>query len=110
MAEPCHSQESAHYYQSAGTKEMAELLQKIYREQDVKTDPSKDGERATALRIELAGKTQRGRTSITTVGSTFSSGMKQRGRRSLPRSASITIMAEPLRKREQRTGSRTWDS
>jgi hypothetical protein len=51
----CRAQEAKTYYQSAGTKEMAELLQKIYREQDIKTDPSKDGERATKLRIELAG-------------------------------------------------------
>ena len=57
---PCPSQETKLYYQSAGTKEMAELLQKIYREQDIKTDPSKDAERATALRIELAGKTSLG--------------------------------------------------
>ncbi|MGA9566883.1 MAG: FG-GAP-like repeat-containing protein [Candidatus Korobacteraceae bacterium] len=57
---PCLAQEAKTYYQSAGTKEMAELLQKIYREQDVNTDPTKDGERATALRIELAGATSLG--------------------------------------------------
>jgi hypothetical protein len=41
-------------YQSAGTKKMAVLLQKIYDEQDWKLDPSKDAERARHLREDLS--------------------------------------------------------
>ena len=49
------TQETGHYYQSDGTKEMADLLKKIYREQDPKTDPTKDAERAKDLRVQLVG-------------------------------------------------------
>ena len=38
-----------------GTKEMGELLLKLYAEQDVQTDPTKDAERAAALKIKLVG-------------------------------------------------------
>jgi ASPIC and UnbV/FG-GAP-like repeat len=40
-------------YQSSGTKKMSALLEQIYREQDWKTDPSKDAERAEYLRNAL---------------------------------------------------------
>jgi hypothetical protein len=40
-------------YQSPGTKKMAALLERIYREQDWKIDPNKDVERARYLRDEL---------------------------------------------------------
>ncbi|MDQ3650014.1 MAG: CRTAC1 family protein [Acidobacteriota bacterium] len=38
------------YYQSLGTKRMAERLARIYRDQDFRTDPSKDRERAEYYR------------------------------------------------------------
>ena len=41
------------YYQSSGTKKMAELLQKIYAEQDFKIDPNKSLERANYYREGL---------------------------------------------------------
>jgi hypothetical protein len=41
-------------YQSPGTRTMAALLQKIYREQDWKADPNKDGERAKFYLEQLA--------------------------------------------------------
>ena len=40
------SQGEKTFYQSPGTKKMAALLEKIYEEEDWKTDPNKDGERA----------------------------------------------------------------
>ena len=40
-------------YQAVSTKEMGELLVKIFSEQDVATDPSKDSERATELKLKL---------------------------------------------------------
>jgi hypothetical protein len=43
-------------YQSAGTKKMAALLQKIYAEQDWKVDPNKDAERAKYYESQLATK------------------------------------------------------
>src|SRR5271169_1479423 len=42
-------------YQAPSTKEMGELLVKIFREQDAKTDPSKDPERARDLQMKLVG-------------------------------------------------------
>ena len=41
------------YYQSSGTKKMAELLQKIYAEQDFKINPNKSLERANYYREGL---------------------------------------------------------
>ena len=41
------------YYQSSGTKKMAELLQKIYAEQDFKIDPNKSLDRANYYREGL---------------------------------------------------------
>ncbi len=43
-------------YQARSTKEMGELLVKLFAEQDVATDPSKDAERAAALQIKLVGE------------------------------------------------------
>jgi hypothetical protein len=43
---PGHAQQSSAFYQSPGTKRMAELLQRIYRENDWKADPNKPAERA----------------------------------------------------------------
>ena len=43
-------------YQASSTKEMGELLVQIYREQDVQTDPTKDAERATALKLKLVNE------------------------------------------------------
>ncbi len=43
-------------YQSAGTKKMAALLQKIYNEQDWHTDPNKDAQRAQYFQSLLAAK------------------------------------------------------
>ena len=43
-------------YQAQSTKEMGELLVKLFAEQDVATDPSKDAERAAALQIKLVGE------------------------------------------------------
>ena len=40
------SEEAGKVYQSAGTKKMAALLEKIYRESDWKSDPNKPAERA----------------------------------------------------------------
>ncbi len=40
-------------YQAAGTKRMAERLARIFREQDFRTDPSKDAERAAYYRAGL---------------------------------------------------------
>ncbi len=45
--------EKTAYYQSPGTKRMAERLAHIYREQDFRTDPSKDKERAEYYRAGL---------------------------------------------------------
>ncbi|MDQ3254307.1 MAG: hypothetical protein M3R15_10445, partial [Acidobacteriota bacterium] len=45
--------EKAGYYQSPGTKRMAERLAQIYRDQDFRTDPSKDQERADYYRAGL---------------------------------------------------------
>jgi Flp pilus assembly protein TadD len=45
---------AASSYQSPGTKKMAALLEKIYREQDWKVDPNKDAERAHYLEEQLA--------------------------------------------------------
>src|SRR5271170_6785786 len=42
----CTAQQQSSFYQSPGTKKMAELLQKIYRENDWKADPNKQAERA----------------------------------------------------------------
>ena len=47
---------AAQSYQSAGTRKMAALLQKIYQEQDWKTDPNKDAERAHYFQLDLAAK------------------------------------------------------
>ena len=44
---------SADFYECPSTKKMAALLQKIYAEQDWKTDPNKDADRARFLRSEL---------------------------------------------------------
>jgi hypothetical protein len=41
----CRAQQAVGFYQSAGTKKMAELLQKIYRENDWKADPNKPVDR-----------------------------------------------------------------
>ena len=46
---------SSELYQASSTKEMGELLVKLYAEQDVATDPTKDAERAAALQIKLVG-------------------------------------------------------
>ena len=43
----------AGFYQSPSTKKMAELLKKIYSEQDWKVDPNRDAERASFLRSQL---------------------------------------------------------
>jgi len=43
---PSRAQSSPGFYQSEGTKKMAALLQKIYRDNDWKTDPNKPVERA----------------------------------------------------------------
>jgi hypothetical protein len=53
MAQP-HLPEKVIPYQAASTKKMAELLLRIYREQDWRTDPSKDSERAAYYRQGLA--------------------------------------------------------
>jgi hypothetical protein len=45
------------FYQAPSTKEMNELLVKIYGEQDVATDPTKDAERATELKLKLVNDT-----------------------------------------------------
>ena len=45
-ATDCQAQQPSPFYQSPGTKKMAELLQKIYRENDWKADPNKPAERA----------------------------------------------------------------
>jgi hypothetical protein len=45
---------AAEPYQSPGTKKMAALLEQIYREQDWKTDPNKDAERARYLESQLS--------------------------------------------------------
>jgi hypothetical protein len=44
------AQSTGAFYQSPGTKKMAELLQKIYRETDWKADPNKPGERVRYYR------------------------------------------------------------
>src|ERR1039458_1055329 len=49
--------QSTQFYQAPSTKEMNELLVKIYGEQDVATDPSKDAERATELKLKLVNDT-----------------------------------------------------
>src|ERR1039458_3392874 len=49
--------QSTPFYQEPSTKEMNELLVKIYGEQDVATDPSKDAERATELKLKLVNDT-----------------------------------------------------
>ncbi len=52
---PCRAQQSqpAGFYQSPGTKKMAELLRKIYRESDWKSDPNKPAERAVYYKFLL---------------------------------------------------------
>jgi hypothetical protein len=50
----CQAQELSPFYQSASTKKMAELLQKIYRENDWKGDPNKPAERAAYYKSLLA--------------------------------------------------------
>ncbi len=55
-SEPVRAQ-PAESYQAPSTKEMGELLAKIFREQDVATDPSKDAERATDLKLKLVNDT-----------------------------------------------------
>src|SRR5271170_4344406 len=52
-AQPDRAQQSASFYQSPGTKKMAELLQKIYRENDWKADPNKPAERAAYYKALL---------------------------------------------------------
>ena len=42
-------------YQAQSTKEMGEMLVKLYAEQDVQTDPTKDAQRAAALQMKLVG-------------------------------------------------------
>src|SRR5271170_4234809 len=51
--QPSRAQQAATFYQSPGTKKMAELLQKIYRDTDWKADPSKPAERAAYYRSLL---------------------------------------------------------
>ena len=43
-------------YQAPSTKEMGELLVKLYAEQDVQTDPTKDADRATELKLKLVNE------------------------------------------------------
>src|SRR5271154_840051 len=52
-AQPDRAQQSVSFYQSPGTKKMAELLQKIYRENDWKADPNKPAERAAYYKALL---------------------------------------------------------
>jgi hypothetical protein len=47
------TQQQTSFYQSPGTKKMAELLQKIYRENDWKSDPNKPAERVVYYRFLL---------------------------------------------------------
>src|SRR5271167_107663 len=47
------AQQPASFYQSPGTKKMAELLQKIYRESDWKSDPNKPAERVAYYKFLL---------------------------------------------------------
>ncbi len=49
----CQAQQAAGFYQSPGTKKMAELLQKIYRENNWKSDPNKPAERAVYYKYLL---------------------------------------------------------
>ena len=49
-AAPGQEGKESAYYQAPGTKRMAERLAQIYREQDFRTDPSKDRERAEYYR------------------------------------------------------------
>jgi hypothetical protein len=51
---------NAPFYQSAGTKKMAALLVKIYQEQDWRTDPNKDGERAEHYKQMLEAESDLG--------------------------------------------------
>ncbi len=51
--QPSRAQQTATFYQSPGTKKMAELLQKIYRDTDWKADPNKPTERAAYYRSLL---------------------------------------------------------
>ena len=52
-ATDCQAQQPSPFYQSPGTKKMAELLQKIYRESDWKGDPNKPAERAAYYKFLL---------------------------------------------------------
>jgi hypothetical protein len=56
MGSPRLSSRATTGYQSAGTRKMADLLQKIYAEQDWKVDPNKDAERAKYYESLLGGK------------------------------------------------------
>jgi len=56
MATGQTSAKAAPPYQAQSTKEMGEMLAKIFAEQDVATDPSKDAERAAQLEMKLVGE------------------------------------------------------
>ena len=54
LAVPRTLAQSPAFYQASSTREMGDLLVKIFHEQDVQTDPSKDGERANLLEQKLS--------------------------------------------------------
>ncbi len=50
----CHAQVTPAPYQAPSTRKMSDLLQQIFRDQDLKTDPNKDAQRAREVERQLA--------------------------------------------------------